>query len=75
MADNASRKLPNVLITGTPGTGKTTTAEKVAEALEGERSASPPPAALPSPCAHQVPEEQRSDSIGERQASPAKRWR
>jgi adenylate kinase family enzyme len=30
-----TRKLPNVLITGTPGTGKTTTAEKVAEALEG----------------------------------------
>ncbi|KAJ1490030.1 AAA domain-containing protein [Baffinella frigidus] len=30
-----TRKLPNVLITGTPGTGKTTTAEKVAAALEG----------------------------------------
>ncbi len=26
-----SRKLPNILITGTPGTGKTSTAELVAE--------------------------------------------
>ncbi|EKX40217.1 hypothetical protein GUITHDRAFT_158342 [Guillardia theta CCMP2712] len=31
----AERKVPNILITGTPGTGKTTTAEKVAEALAG----------------------------------------
>ena len=28
-------QLPNVLITGTPGTGKTTTAERVAAALQG----------------------------------------
>jgi broad-specificity NMP kinase len=27
-----SRSLPNILITGTPGTGKTTTAQQVAEA-------------------------------------------
>jgi len=33
MGANGARSLPNILITGTPGTGKTTTCEQVAEAL------------------------------------------
>lgn len=32
MADTATRKGPNILITGTPGTGKTATCSMVAEA-------------------------------------------
>lgn len=32
MADEVNRLRPNIVITGTPGTGKTTTAQAVAEA-------------------------------------------
>jgi adenylate kinase len=31
-APHAERKIPNILVTGTPGTGKTTTSELIAEA-------------------------------------------
>jgi adenylate kinase len=34
MAQNSSRKKPNILITGTPGTGKTTTCSALAEATQ-----------------------------------------
>lgn len=31
-SQNMARSLPNILVTGTPGTGKTTTSEMIAEA-------------------------------------------
>ena len=34
MEQNSSRKKPNILVTGTPGTGKTTTSSALAEATQ-----------------------------------------